>query len=133
MLKEDLSSKEIWDFQTEKKDGILTFGETLRSDVKKDLVDFTQHANQRLAKVETSLISTDKINESLIGKLEHWEQEANDALIISLREQKALRDMFGVNLESTTGRSTESQREKRVSLQDLLGRRRTGLPKDPSS
>lgn len=42
------TSKEIWDFKTEIKDGVLTFGETLRSDVKKDLVDFTQDANQQL-------------------------------------------------------------------------------------
>lgn len=70
------------------------FGETLRSDVKKDLETFKHDMNQQLAKVATKQLQTGKIKEaeSRIEKLERWAQEANEALFIFLKEQKALQD-----------------------------------------
>ena len=97
-------SKEIRDLKTEIKDALRSFGETLISDVKKDLDDFKQDINQQLAKVATEQqLQSSKINEaeSQIEKLEHWAQEANNDLIISLQEKKALQDKLtsGIQIE----------------------------------
>lgn len=136
----EIISKEIRDLKTEIKDALRSFGETLRSDVKKDLDDFKQDINQQLAKVATEQqLQSGKINEveSRIEKLEHWAQEANDALIISLREQKALQDKL-TDLESRSRRNnlriygvTEGEEGESVAkfVQDLL-RRELHLPED---
>lgn len=93
----EIISKEIRDLKTELKDALHVFGETLRSNVKKDLDDFKHDINQQLAKVATEQqLQSGKINES-IEKLELWAQEANNALIISLREQKV--KWFGVQIK----------------------------------
>lgn len=117
----------------------MPFGEMLRSDVKKDLDDFKQDINQQLAKVATEQqLQSGKINEaeSRIKKLEHWAQEANNALI-SLREQKALQDKL-TDLESRSRRNNlriygvaegeEGESAARF-VQDLLGRE-LNLPED---
>lgn len=49
----EIISKEIRDLKTEIKDALRLLGETLRSDVKKDLDDFKHDINQQLAKVVT--------------------------------------------------------------------------------
>ncbi len=89
----EIISKEIRDLKTEIKDAFCVFGETLRNDVRNDLNDFKQGINQQLAKVAADQqLQSCKITEAetRIEKLEHWAQVANDALISSLNEQKAL-------------------------------------------
>lgn len=108
-------SKEIWELTTEIKDAFRTSGETLRSDVRKDLDDFKQDISQQLAKVAAEQrLQSGKINKakSQIEKLEHWAQEANDALIISLNEQKAKKEIISASMELL--------REWRVSLRPRL-------------
>lgn len=136
----EIISKEIRDLKTEIKDALRSFGETLRSDVKKDLDDFKQDIHQQLANVATEQqLQSGKINEaeSRIEKLELWAQEANNALIISLREQKALQDKL-TDLESRSRRNnlriygvTEGEEGESVAkfIQDLL-RRELHLPED---
>ncbi|KAI3376846.1 hypothetical protein L3Q82_000421 [Scortum barcoo] len=136
----EIISKEIQDLKTETKDALRTIGETLRSDVKKDLDDFKQDINQQFAKVAAEQqLQSGKINEaeSQIEKLELWAQEANNALIISLREQKALQDNL-TDLESRSRRNnlhiygvTEGEEGESAAkfVQDLL-RRELHLPED---
>lgn len=126
-------SKEIRELKTDIKDALRSFGETLRNDVKRDLDDFKQDINQQLVKVATEQqLQSSKINEaeSRIEKLEHWAQEANNALIISLQEQKALQDKL-TDLESRSRRNnlriygvTEGEEGESVPtfVQDLLRR-----------
>lgn len=106
--------------------------------MKKDLDDFKHDINQQLAKVVTEQqLQSEKISaaESGIEKLEHWAQEANNALIISLRGQKALQDKLN-DLESRSRRNnfciyrvTEGEEGESAAkfVRDLL-RREINLP-----
>lgn len=103
----EIISKEIWELKAEIQDAFRTFGETLRSDVRKDIDDFKQDISQQLAKVTAEQqLQSGKNNEaeSRIENLEHWAQEANNTLIISLNEQKALQEKL-TDLESRSRRN----------------------------
>lgn len=122
----EIIGKEMRELKTEIKDAFRTFGETPRSDVRKNLDYFKQDISQQLAKVAAEQqLQSSKVNKakSQVEKLEHWAQEANNALIILLNNQKALQEKL-TNLKSRSrtkiSASTELQREWKVSLRPSL-------------
>lgn len=63
--------------------------------MKRDLDNFNKEINQRLTLLTTEQqLQSRRVNEVEVGveRLENWAQDANEALLLSLKQQKVLQE-----------------------------------------
>ena len=86
-------SKEIRGLKSEMKEHFSSFGETLRHDMKADFENL--EIDQRFTSLATEQQQQHgRVTEaeSRVEKLERWAQEAHEALLLSLKQQKVLQE-----------------------------------------
>lgn len=133
-------SKEIRGLKAEIREDFNAFGQSLRSDVKKDLDNLKQDIHQRFTSLSTEQQRQgERLEEAetRLEQLENWALEANDNLLLSLKHQKNLQDKL-TDLESRSRRNNiriygvaeGEEGESVANFVENLIKRELKLPKD---